>query len=209
MIIRDRNNGRIVGVVKQRPEWASEDNLKRIILLPAARYMSAAQAFFQRGQSTIEIARELGISKHAVRMFLSRIRKAAGAPRERLTAARRDRISKVAFESLTQDGLQLNHTGRVRRSKGRHFEDSWANSNNLLIEVIMTPALEWFAIARRYWVMGETAKQIASALGMSYRAVEGIIAVIRRHAQNPHIHSRVLLAKTRSGRTRRPKIASH
>jgi hypothetical protein len=205
-IVRDRRTGRIVGVTKERPPWASSDDaLRRLTLMPALRYLAAAKAFFQEGRSSIELARELGISKFAVRTFLGRIRKAVGAPRERLTEARRDYLPKTTFESIMQDGLQLNHAGVVRRSKGRHFADTWANNDRILREVVLGPALLWYDVARRYWLLYETAAQIGSAVGVSYRTVEGIVAVIRRHAENPQLAPRVYLARTRSGKARRAR----
>jgi len=188
--------------LKQRPEWATEDNLRRLILMPAARYMSAAQQFFQHGRSTIEIGRELGISKHAVRTFLGRIRKAVGAPRERTKDARLDRISKMAFESITQDGLVLNRHGVIRRSKGRHFADTWANNDRVLKEVVLGPALAWYDVARRYWLLGDSAPQIGADTGLKREHVEHVLYLVRRRAKNPHLQSRVLLARTRTGRVR-------
>jgi hypothetical protein len=53
-IIRDRKTGRIVGVTKERPDWATEENLRRIILMPALRHYTATLQFFRQGRSSIE-----------------------------------------------------------------------------------------------------------------------------------------------------------
>src|SRR5215469_13606320 len=119
MIIRDHQSGRILSVVKQRPEWCTEDNLRRIILMPALRYYTAALQYFREGRSTIAIACELGISKQAVRTFLGRIRKAAGAPKERITEAKLEEYSKQTMATIKQANLPLTHAGAVPRSKGR------------------------------------------------------------------------------------------
>ena len=66
MIIRDHQSGRILGVVKQRPAWATEDNLRRIILMPALRHYTAALQFFREGRSSIAIAREM---THSTQVF--------------------------------------------------------------------------------------------------------------------------------------------
>jgi DNA-binding CsgD family transcriptional regulator len=205
-IIRDRETGRILSVVKERPEWATEDELRRIILMPALRHYTAAMQFFREGRSSIEIAREMGISKFAVRTFLCRIRRAAGAPKERITEAKLDRYSKQTMATIKQADLSLTHAGAVPRSKGRQFADTWANSDTLLREVILTQSLQHYDIARRYWLLGYSAAEIAAALGISRRAVEAVIAHIRRRVRNPQLAPRVLLSKTRKGKAR-PRIA--
>ena len=207
IIIRDHRTGRIASVGKERPAWATEDNLRRLILMPALRYLAAAVQFFRQGKSTVDIARELGISKHAVRTFLGRIRKAAGAPREPLREARIDRLPTTTFTAITQDGLTLNHAGVIRRSKGRHFADTWANNDRVLRETILGPALLWYDVARRYWLLGQSAPQIAADVGLSRAYVEHIVYLLRRRAKTPHIQQRVLLTKTRTGNAR--PIQSH
>jgi DNA-binding CsgD family transcriptional regulator len=207
MIIRSHTTGRILGVVKNRPEWATEDNLRRIILMPALRYYTAALQFFREGRSAIQIGREMGISQFAVRTFLGRIRKAAGGPRERLTEAKLTVYSKQTMAAIKQAALSLTQHGAIPRSKGRRFADTWANNDRLLRETILGPSLRVYDIARRFWLLNQSAPQIAAALNMTVGMVSHYIALIRRHAQNPQFKPRVMLSKTRGGKSRKTVIS--
>lgn len=203
MIIRDRQTGRIVCAIKHRPIWATEDGLRHQILMPALRHLTAAQQYFREGRSAGAIAKELGVSPASVRNYIYRIRRAVGAPKEPLREVQPERLPTQTSNALWQSDLHATGKGRVQRSAGRKLADTWANNDSVLQEVVLGPSLLILDVARRYWLMDHSARQIAVALGMKRKAVQYITEMVRYRAEHPHLEQRVYLARTRAGKDRR------
>ena len=81
--------------------------------------------------------------------------------------------------------------------------DDWAQNDRVLREIILGPSLMLFDVARRYWLLGHSATQIAAAVGLKLKAVKHITEMIHYRAENPQLAPRVQLAKTRTGNARR------
>ena len=176
---------------KMKPSWAHEENLKRLILLPALRQVYIVTAFYSEGKSTIELAAEMGTTKHAIRTLLMRVRRALGVTRDHSDIVTVKIGLHLPGEKHNEfaRGFEVHGRRRLLRSKGRHYHP--VIDDERLQDLLVGPSLKRYQIAVSFWVHGLTRRQIADRLGVTWGTIDSQLKLVRRRAENPQLAPRV------------------
>ncbi len=200
-IIRDEKTGRIKGSGKDRPAWATEKDLRRILLMPAIRQLGAVLRYYRDGRKAAEVMAETGFSRPGLMALLVRTRKGLGITRdlEPAQSGRRGARRRIAAaHDQFHEGFSVQPA--PWNSRGRRYNP--ALDEVQLQAFFVGPAMERYEIACRFWISGHTSQQIALSLGIKKKAVEYQLSRLRAVMRNPRQAIKVMRSKTRDGKRR-------
>ena len=216
-IVRDERTGRIKGTTKIPPAWATERDLRHVLLMPAIRQLVATLSYYRDGRKAEEVMRESGFTRAALMTLLVRTRKGLGITREpNVAQARRGgaRQRIPAKHDQFRDGFSLHPA--PWNSRGRRYHPTIDEKQ--LQDFFLRPAMQRYEIARAFWVEGLTSGEVAANLGIKKKAVEFQLSRIKRVMSHPLQRIQVLCSITRTGEKRdgvtatykrRPKAQTH
>ena len=200
-VIRDEKTGRIKGTSKVRPSWATEEHLRRVLLMPAIRQLGAVLRYYRDGRKAAEVTQQTGYSRAGLMTLLVRTRKGLGITRDAEVAqsGRRSARQRIAAKhDQFHDGFSFQPL--PWSSRGRHYHPVFDEAQ--LQDFFVGPAMQRYEIARLFWIEGLTSGEVAARFGISKKAVESQLERIRQLMSNPLQRVQVLRGVTRRGQTR-------